>query len=506
MRDCGVLLPVFSLPHAYGIGCFSKEAYGFVDFLAEAGHGLWQILPLGPTGYGDSPYQSFSTFAGNPYFIDLVDLQEKGWLEPEECAHLEVAPDAPVDYNRLWEERWPLLRLAYSRARQAGALEEEAYKAFLAENAYWLEDYALYCAIKEAQEGRSWQEWPDNLKLRHKASLEACRLELAGEWEFYAFIQYIFYGQWKRLKAYANSKGIKIVGDIPIYVAMDSADTWANTQLFQMDEEGQPMAVAGCPPDDFSLEGQLWGNPLYRWERHEKEGFAWWISRMEASRRLYDVIRIDHFRGFDAYWSVPYGAENAIGGHWEPGPGYALFAAIKAALGKLEVIAEDLGFVTKSVVALVKKTGFPGMKILEFAFDPEGESPYAPYRITPNSVVYTGTHDNETLLGWWSTLKVRERRVVLDYLNISSKNRLCDAMIRTGYGTVADTVVIPMQDYLELGKDARINTPATLGGNWVWRMPAGALTGELAGRLAKLAKIYGRDRILARAGVKRAKG
>lgn len=494
-RQSGILMPVSSIPTKYGIGGFSREAYAFVDFLEAAGQKLWQILPLGPTGYGDSPYQSFSTFAGNPYYIDLEELIRAGYLTEKECESPDCGSDAScVDYEKIWLTRFMLLRKAYERAVKAGFLQETGYLDFVRENEAWLADYALYMAVKGYFKHVCWVEWDEDIRLRKPRALQEYRKKLAEEIGFYQFQQYLFARQWKALKAYANEKGIRIVGDIPIYVAFDSADTWANPELFQLDEQNLPLGVAGCPPDAFCATGQLWGNPLYRWEYHRETGYAWWIRRITHCYQLYDVVRIDHFRGFESYWYVPYGDETAEFGHWVKGPGYDLFRALKEALGDRDVIAEDLGFMTREVAALVKKTGYPGMKILQFAFDGGADNAYLPHNYPANCIVYTGTHDNETALGWYRGLKASQRRHVKNYLGVKTVREadIPQYMIRMAMASVADTAVIPMQDYLGLDNSARMNTPSTLGGNWAWRMLPGQATQELAERIRELSVIYGR--------------
>lgn len=494
MRRSGILLPIASLPSRYGIGTFSKEAYEFVDFLADAGVSLWQILPLGPTGYGDSPYQSFSTFAGNPYYIDLEALIEAGFLSRKECEACDFG-DTPayVDYALLYRNRFPLLKKAYKKAFAKGKFgEKEAYLAFKKENEDWLIDYALFMAVKEDNQGACFMEWDEDIRTRKQEALGKYLEKYQEEVEFYCFLQYLFLTQYKALKAYANKKGIEIVGDIPIYVAFDSADTWSNGKLFQLDEEGYPVAVAGCPPDAFAKTGQLWGNPLYDWEYHKKTEYAWWMKRLAHSFSLYDVVRIDHFRGFDAYWSVPFGDETAENGKWCDGPGYAFFQTMKKKLGDRQVIAEDLGFLTKRVKRLVKRTGYPGMKILQFAFDADSDSEYLPHHYTANNVVYTGTHDNDTTLGWYRTLSSKDRKFADAYLKIGrNKKDVQWAFIRAALSSVADTAIIPMQDYLGLAGEARINTPSTLGDNWKWRMVKGA-DPALAEKIRKLNRLYGR--------------
>ncbi len=493
MRQQGILLPISSIPSDYGIGTFGKESYAFVDFLKKAGQKVWQILPLGPIGYGASPYQSFSTFAGNPYYIDLEQLIEKGYLTKEECDALDFG-DHPnyVDYEKMYNQRFPLLRKAWERALKKGLESKKDYVTFLQKNSYWLEDYALYMALKDAFPGKCFIDWDEDIRLRKPLAIAKYTRELADEIRFYNFQQYLFATQWKELKLYANKAGIQIVGDIPIYVAFDSADTWSHPELFQLDANGMPIGVAGCPPDAFSSTGQLWGNPLYNWEFHKKTNYAWWMQRIAYCYELYDVVRIDHFRGFDEYWFVPYGDPTAAKGHWEAGPGYEIFETMKRKLGKKKVIAEDLGFLTDSVKKLLEDTGYPGMKILHFAFDPSGISIYLPHNYDRNCVVYTGTHDNETTVGWLQSRSYEEKQFLKEYLNRTDDEDLCWELIRVACSSVADTAIIPMQDYLALGNEARINTPSTLGDNWKWRMSRGVLTDELAGKIWKLTKNYGR--------------
>lgn len=492
MRASGVLLPISSLPSAYGIGCFSKEAYQFIDKLKEAGQTYWQILPLGPTSYGDSPYQSFSTFAGNPYFIDLEDLIERKWLTKKECSACNFGDNEEyVDYAAVYENRFELLKKAWKRSKIG---EDAGFKSFVRKNSFWLKDYALYMAVKASFGNVCWVEWDEDIKTRQKKALNAYRKRFEEEIEFYQFQQYMFRVQWDKLKAYANKNGIKIVGDIPIYVAFDSSDAWANPELFQFDKDCNPTAVAGCPPDAFSATGQLWGNPLYNWEYHKETGFAWWMKRLEACFKMYDVVRIDHFRAFDEYYSIPYGMKTAEIGTWEPGPGYALFETMKEKLGEREVIAEDLGFLTPTVLELVAKTGYPGMKILQFAFDSREESDYLPHNYGKNCVVYTGTHDNDTVLGWYEKLPKKDKSFCDRYMNLGelTPEQLKWEFVRLAFMSVADTAIIPMQDYLALGSEARINTPSTLGDNWKWRMKKGAFTKKLAKEMYQMTKLYGR--------------
>lgn len=498
MRSSGVLLPIFSLPGKYGIGCFSKEAYRFVDFLKKAGQTYWQILPVGPTSYGDSPYQSFSTFAGNPYFIDLENLMDQNLLTKEECnsANLGSRED-DIDYGLLYQERFRLLRLAYSRV---DSVIKKKVSDF-AQREEWLEDYALFMALKDAHDGASFFTWEDDLRLRKPQAIGEAKEKYADEIGFYQYLQYEFFRQWKELKDYANANEVKIIGDIPIYIAEDSADVWCNPSLFQMDEKGRPTAVAGCPPDAFSELGQMWGNPLYNWEAHKKEGYAWWIRRMEKCNELYDVIRIDHFRGFDEYYSIPYGRKDAVIGEWVKGPGLELFTAMKEKLGELNIIAEDLGYITPTVRQLVKDTGFPNMKIMEFAFD--GREPkeggaktndYLPFNMDKNCVVYTGTHDNETLYGWLDNVGKASLDEAKRFMDIkwTTKKGFVKKMVRLAISSPANYCIIPIQDYLCLGNEARINEPSTLGTNWRWRLKSGQLTDKLANEMLYLANLYGR--------------
>lgn len=490
MRKSGILLPVSSLPSAYGIGSFSKEAYAFVDFLKASGQKLWQILPLGPTGYGDSPYQSCSTFAGNPYFIDLEKLIEEGLLTREEADVCDFGSHPEyIDYEKIYAARFEVLRKAFKRFQ---SIPSPAYSEFMRNNADWLEDFALYIAAKNYFNGKGWMEWDEDIKLRTDEALSAYREKLKDDIDFYKFQQYEFYKQWMDLKGYANDKGIEIIGDIPIYVALDSADTWADKELFQLDEKGFPTAVAGCPPDAFSATGQLWGNPLYRWDYHKSTGYKWWLKRLRHCFKLYDIVRIDHFRGFDEYYAIPYGDETAEFGQWEKGPGCDLFDAMKRTLGEKAVIAEDLGFLTPTVIEMVHKTGFPGMKILQFAFNASEESDYLPHNYDKNCVVYTGTHDNDTTKSWYDTLDEASKSFAIRYLGLSEKDSVTYEFIRAALSSVADTAIIPMQDYLELGSEARINMPSSLGANWKWRMKKDVCTPELAERIYRLTKLYGR--------------
>ena len=499
-RACGVLLPVFSLPSPHGIGCFSKEAYEFVGFLADGGQSYWQVLPLGPTSYGDSPYQSFSTFAGNPYFIDLETLLADGLLSRADIGE-DANTDAtgPVDYEGLYRTRRDILRRAFINSGLSkksdhapdAALRTE-FESFAEEERGWLADFALFMALKKKYNGAPWSSWDDGVRLRKPQAMEAARHELTEEITFCCFEQLLFKKQWMALKEYANSKGISIIGDIPIYVAYDSADTWSAPELFQLDENREPAAVAGCPPDAFSRTGQLWGNPLYRWEAHRDTGYAWWMRRVRHCFCMTDVLRIDHFRGFESYYSVPAGHPTAEHGHWEKGPGAELFDHMRRELGDRPVIAEDLGFLTPEVGELLEHTGYPGMKVLQFAFGTGSESTYLPHNYERRSVVYTGTHDNDTTRSWYEHLSDWDGEFARDYLDIREPDAGAEPFIRAALRSVCDTAIIPMQDYLELDGSARINEPSTLGSNWTWRMDNNAISPELAGRLHRLAEIYGR--------------
>ena len=483
-RASGILMHISSLPSRYGIGTFGREAYRFVDFLEKAGQKYWQVLPMGPTDYGNSPYQSSSVFAGNPFFIDLDFLVKDGLLEAEDC-DLDWGSDPErVDYDALLQQRMTVLRKAFE-----GFIPGERFHIFCRKNSDWLEDYALYMAIKKEQ-GSPWQKWPQELKQRKRSALEKVKRSCEEEILFQKFLQYKFYEQWNYLKRYAMKKGVAIIGDVPIYTAPDSADTWANGEQFQLNKEGYPSAVAGVPPDAFSETGQLWGNPLYRWDKMQWDGYQWWARRMEHNLKLYDKVRIDHFRGLESYWSIPAGDKTAENGHWEKGPGMKLFRALERKLGTLNVIAEDLGILTDEVHRLREATGFPGMKILQFAFDPDSESTYLPHNCSGNCVVYSGTHDNDTALGWFDHLDEKEQEFVCRYLNIKGREEISWALIRSAWSTSAPLAVVQMQDVLDLPHSARMNLPGTVGSNWSWRMKPEQLSDELAAKLNKLTKTY----------------
>ena len=488
MRESGILMHITSLPGPYGVGTMGKEAYRFVDFLKNAGQHYWQILPLTPTGYGDSPYQSCSTFAGNHYLIDLDMLIEEGLLEKPEVENRDwFWSETKTDYGRLYNNRLTVLRLAYDRF-QGG----EDFDRFCRENSSWLPDFALFMALKGKLGGAAWYTWEDGLKKRDPGAIWNARQELKDEIRFYSFVQYIFDRQWTALRRYAHENGVKIIGDVPIYVPYDSADVWSNPELFQMDEQMNPTAVAGCPPDAFSDDGQLWGNPLYRWDLLRQDGYGWWIRRLAAAGKLYDVVRMDHFRGFEAYWSVPFGDATAKNGHWVKGPGMDFMNAVKEKLPQISLIAEDLGFLTQEVLDLRDDSGFPGMKVLGFAFDSREPSEYLPHTYPANSVVYTGTHDNMTTRQWFDTAPADAVAYAREYMNITAEEGNVWGMIRTAFASVSDTCIIPMQDYLDLGAEARMNFPGTMtDANWTWRASEGYLDG-LTEKILRLTKLYGR--------------
>ena len=491
MRKSGILMHLTSLPGPYGVGSMGKCAYDFVDFLVAAGQTFWQILPLNPTGYGDSPYQSFSTFAGNHYLIDLDALAKQGLLLPEELEAVNWGSNAGrVDFGLLYLERSRLLKIAHSRFT-----ESVEYREFVRDNSLWLEDYALFMAIKEHFHGRDWQTWSVSLLMRLKPVIDAYREELKEAIRFQYFLQYEFFRQWKALRSYANSRGIQIIGDVPIYVPLDSADVWANPELFQLDPSRRPTAVAGCPPDGFSADGQLWGNPIYDWDKMHAERYHWWIRRMKAAARMYDVVRFDHFRGFESYWSVPAGAKTAAAGTWRKGPGMDCVGAIKKALPDLPIIAEDLGFVTQEVKDLLRDSGYPGMKVMEFAFDTREPSAkdYLPHCYSENSVVYSGTHDNLTLRQWFDEAAPEDIENAVQYLGLNESEGYIWGMIRGAMGSVSKLCVIQMQDYLEIGGEGRMNHPGTLtSANWTWRAQPGFATKALAQKIRTITERYGR--------------
>ena len=487
MRTSGILLHVTSLPSPYGIGTMGQAAREFVDFLAAAGQSWWQILPIGPTSLGDSPYQSFSTFAGNPYLIDLDDLAAAGLLRPEEYRPLDWGQDAAaVDYALLYRQHGKVLRRAADRLLADPPAD---YAGFLTQNAGWLPDYALFMALKGARPDPTWQQWPEPLRRREPAALDAARRELAGEVAARQAVQYLFFRQWRALKAYANAHGVRIIGDLPIYISADSADVWLHPEQFQLDESLTPTEVAGCPPDAFAAGGQLWGNPLFDWDAMRADGYAWWIGRIRHQCALFDRLRIDHFRGFDSYYAIPYGAADARGGRWRQGPGIELFRAVEAALGPLDIIAEDLGYLTDSVRALLKASGYPGIKVLEFGFDSREAGDYLPHSYPPHSVAYVGTHDNEPALGWLATA---DRDTAIDYLKLTRAEGYHWGFMRGVWASPSDLAIVQAQDLLGLGSAARMNTPSTVGHNWRWRALPGAFSPVLAARLRHETALYGR--------------
>ena len=491
MRSAGVLLPVTALSGGHGIGTLGAAARQFLDFLQAGGQRVWQMLPLGPTGFGDSPYQCFSSFAGNPYLIDLDDLCRDGLLKREEYAPLDWGRDpGRVDYGLLYRQRFAVLAPATRRARERFPQE---YAAYCKAQAAWLPDYALFMALKDYQNGVSWDRWPEPLRRRAPDALRRARGLLAPQIAFWQEVQFLFARQWSALRREAADRGIRLIGDLPIYTAYDSADVWAAPDLFQLGSDLHPTSVAGCPPDAFSPTGQLWGNPLYDWPHMARDHYTWWQRRLAHQFAWFDEVRLDHFRGFSAYYAIPAGDRDATGGTWQPGPGLAFFDAMRRALGPLPLIAEDLGLLTPDVYDLLEATGFPGMKILQFAFDDEAfQSDYLPHRYDRRCVVYTGTHDNDTTCGWLRTAPPETRARAAAYLRLHDPDGPVWGMLRSAWASVADLAIAPLQDLLALDSDARMNTPATLGGNWTWRCPAGALTPTLAARLRREMKIYGR--------------
>ena len=489
MRQSGILMQITSLPGPYGMGTMGEKAYQFVDFLQSAGQSCWQILPLNPTGYGDSPYQSFSSWAGNPYLIDLDILVKEGLLKREELERISWEPTPNrVDFGLQYTRRYPILRTAHERF-----VPGEEYEVFCQENAFWLNNYALFMAIKDNLGGAPWLTWPEGLKTCRPEALEEQRQKLGKNLDFYRFLQYQFFRQWKALRRYANGKGIRIIGDIPIYVPLDSADVWANPHLFQLDSSLRPTHVAGCPPDSFTADGQLWGNPLYDWPIHEKTGYRWWIRRLSAAAAMYDVVRIDHFRGLESYWSVPAQDKTAKNGHWCPGPGMSFVHAIRKALPGLDFIAEDLGYITPEVRKLQQDSGYPGMKVLEFAFDSREESDYLPHLYPVDSVCYTGTHDNPPLGQWLEDAAPEDVACAKAYLGLNQEEGYIWGIIRGAMSSVSRLCVVQLQDYLELGKDARMNQPGSLScANWTWRANARQLTPALAEKIRSVTKRYGR--------------
>lgn len=489
-RGAGLLLPVSSLPSPYGIGTLGDAAYKFIDFLVEAGQKYWQVLPVGPTSYGDSPYQSFSAFAGNPYFIDFDYLVKEGLVTKTQIKkYLWSDNEEYIDYATIYDSRFKVLRIAYENSTHR---ETKDYVDFLKNNEYWLDDYSLYMAVKFHFDSHGWQEWDMDIKLRQPEAMDRYKNELADDIEFWNFCQYKFFEQWNNLREYANDNGVQMIGDIPIYVAMDSADVWAHKDLFELDEDCEPINVAGVPPDAFSADGQLWGNPLYNWDKMEECDFEWWKQRMSSNSKLYDYIRIDHFIGVVNYYSIKAECKNAKEGVWRIGPGKKLTDAIDSAIGDASIIAEDLGVVSQPVIDLLQETGYPGMNIIEFAFGGGPDNSHLPHNYKPNSLVYGGTHDNETVAGFFGAQTAKELKYAYKYLGVSSKKDIPNAVLRAAYGSVAAIAIFQVQDILELDNSARMNTPSTVGDNWKWRMLKGSLTKKKAKELKELAKFYAR--------------
>ncbi len=495
-RSAGILLHPTSLPGKYGIGTIGKNAYHFVDFLVECGQKLWQIFPLGPTGYGDSPYQSFSTFAGNPLLIDLEILKDEGLLSESDLKSIPHFSKTNIDFGKLIEVKNQLLSIAYQNYKNSGEIFSENCGIFCDDNKFWLDDYALFMAVKEFHSGKLWTDWTEEIAFRQKGAIEKWKQKLDYRYNYHKFIQYTFYKQWEKLKEYANSKGIEIIGDIPIFIAYDSSDLWAHKSLFSVDEKGKLITKAGVPPDYFSETGQLWGNPLYNWQEMEKNDFAWWKKRIEKTLELVDIIRIDHFRGLDAFWEIPGDAPTAQTGKWVKAPGRKLFNKIKKEHGELPIIAEDLGVITPEVEKLRDDFGFPGMKILQFAFGEGGDKNFLPHNFVKNCIVFTGSHDNDTTTGFFEKEKENKTGIyewAQKYLNYFGDN-ITQELIRTAYASVANFVIIPMQDILGLGSEARMNFPGKLGGNWTWRFEWNQVNSNLPQYYKTLIDLYERNK------------
>ncbi len=491
-RSAGTLMPITSLPSRYGIGTMGKEARKFADFLDRAHQSYWQILPLGPTSYGDSPYQSFSSFAGNPYLIDLEELEKDGYLKKSEYTKPNWGNDAEkVDYGLIYINRFPVLYIAVKRLFER---KPEDLEIFFEEEKEWLDDYALFMTIKNVYNGAAVRNWPEELRYRNKKALKDFEMKHQDEVLFWKGVQYLFFKQWKSLKEYVNALGIKIIGDIPIYVAEDSVEVWSDPKQFQLDEENHPIEIAGCPPDGFAVDGQRWGNPLYDWDYMKKDHYSWWIRRIKAQFRFYDTLRLDHFRGFAGYYAIPASEKTARNGVWKKGPGYDLFKTIEKKLGKLDIIVEDLGFLTEDVYELLEKCGYPGMKNMQFAFYPENPgSEYLPHNFVKNCVVYVGTHDNEPIMGWFKYGEKKCTRRAVKYLHLDKTEGYNWGMIRGAYSGVEDLAVVQFQDYLGLGMEARINAPSTAEGNWCWRVKKNDFKAALADKIASYVDLYDRD-------------
>lgn len=495
MRKSGILLHIASLPNSFGIGTMGAEAYRFADYLKESGQTLWQILPLSPTSFGDSPYQSFSIYAGNPYLISLETLEREGLLLPEEYKRVNWR-ESPryIDYGALYNSFFGVLKKAFARFKQGGAAEKSEFKCFVSSNG-WLNDYALFMALKREHGGAPWSEWEQEIRTRSAGAVELAKNRLADEIEFERFLQFEFFRQWFSLKEYVNSLGIEIIGDIPIYTAYDSADVWCSPELFQLDAQLVPEVVAGFPPDGFSPEGQLWGNPIYNWERMKQENFRWWTDRMTFAKKLYDIVRIDHFIGLDRYYAIPFGEKSARYGAWHDGPKYPLFLAIEKATGKGGILAEDLGILTPSAELLLKQTGCPRMKVLQFAFSPDGASEYLPQNYTDtNCAVYTSTHDNDTAAGWAKSADKPTLRFCREYLGIWHSADIPWALIRLAWNSTAEIAITTIQDMCGYASEARINTPSTLGNNWRWRALSSDFSAENSKRLKRLTLLSNRGK------------
>lgn len=476
-RGCGVLMHISSLPGPFGIGTLGESAYKFVDFLNKAGQAYWQILPVGPTSYGDSPYQSFSTFAGNPYFIDFDLLEKDGLLSKSDYEEIDWgSPETKVDFGVIYVKRHQIFEIIQKNFEKKTPAD---YKDFCKENAFWLEDYALFMAVKDAHNGCAFIEWEDDIRTRKPTAVKEWTKKCQSRMEYYKILQYLFFKQWKELRAYAGKKDIKIIGDIPIYVASDSADVWTNPKNFMLDEKCIPLEVAGCPPDAFTELGQLWGNPVYNWKNLKKNHYDWWIQRIKASLNIYDIVRIDHFRGFESFYSIKYGAPDAKNGKWVKGPGAELFNEAKKQLGDLPIIAEDLGYITDEVREMLKECGFPGMRVLQFAFD-GSDNGYIPEQNPVNSICYTGSHDNETLNGWVENVDPSQLKIAMEYLKVTEKSQVREAMMKAALGSPAFVTILTMQDLIGLGADARMNSPSTVGENWRWRATSEQITDKIA--------------------------
>ena len=499
-RKSGILLHPSSFPGREGIGTFGVEARQFLDFCVLSGQSLWQMCPLGPTGYGDSPYQCFSAFAGNPLLIDLQSLQKLGWVTSQDLLPLYLLPQEKVDFGQLIQEKDPILRRAFLKFTQEtksdshrGQLLSAEIDRFRQNNRLWLFDFALFMSLKKQFGGQSWNNWPEDIRKRNAKAIDYWQTALSAEIAYHEFLQYLFFKQWIDLTAYGRQRGIQTIGDMPIFVAYDSADVWSNPHLFLLDETGLPSHVAGVPPDYFSSTGQLWGNPLYDWDAMRQDGFTWWISVLQSKLAMYDFIRIDHFRGFASYWAVPYGETTAINGKWEPALGKELFTAVRQKLGVVPIIAEDLGLITPEVTDLIEHCGFPGMKVLQFAFDSSEENDHIPHNYRAHSVAYTGTHDNDTVTGWFEHANPRDQAYAKAYLKSQNPKDIHWDFIQACHASVAAFSIIPLQDVLGLNSDARMNIPGSFGGNWHWRFNAKALRASVANRLKKLTDLYARS-------------